>query len=422
MGFFDAINRAFFNLTYNPEASKAYDEQSEKAAGAVEDIKKQIKSYRDARDSLLSSNKASDYFATNSLARITEWENWLEKNGSLASGDYTAKSTEMKAQWESVYNINPIVLQMQRIPGFIDLFLKDKDTKIPTAEKTELTKLKEAAQKFNDSITTKTPAEILAKRDDYNRQFGEIQKKIPENFEDLKEGFESEPQLTLLQGIDEQYFNDYKNRVEQKELADENTFKPTRVVSRTLDYFGQGMSVAWPWFFGVILAIIVANDMIGRAPLYRVFFFVWTILLSKFGFIPFFPYLLFFYYLYRSFTAINWGNVFTFEPTGPRMDYMKAPVLFAFLPLIQGKKDQSVPWYMRLVYYDANDYGGLPDKKRVAYEMAAADAVGKILDASMLGLDNVTFESMMCELKSAMLGIQKTNFQDVVQALKGLTV
>jgi len=422
MGFFDAINRAFFNLTYNEKASQAYDEQNEKAAGAVEDIKKQIQKYREARDALLASNKASDYFSSNSLARITEWENWLETNGGLASGDYTAKSTEMKTQWESLYNINHIVLEMQRIPGFIDLFLKDKDTKVPSAQKQELIKLKETAQKFYDSMTNKTPAEILAKRDEYNRQFMDIQKKIPENFEDLKEGYESTPQLTLLQGIDETYYNDYKNKVEQKELADENTFKPSRIVSRTTQYFGQGFSIVWPYFFGLIFAMIVANDMIGRAAPYRIFFFLWTFLLFQISLVPGISYMIFFYYLYRAFSAVNWGNVFTLNPTGPRMDYLKAPVLFSFLPIFQGTKDQVIPWYLRLFHYDANDYGGLADKKRIAYEMAAAAAVGKTLDPSMLGLDSVTFENMVCELKSAMLGIQKTNFQDVVIALKGLTV
>ena len=96
MGFLESINRAFFNLTYNEKASQAYDEQSEKAAGAVEDVKKQIQGYRNQREKLVAADKATEYYATNSLARITEWENWLEKNGGLASGDYTQKSTEMK--------------------------------------------------------------------------------------------------------------------------------------------------------------------------------------------------------------------------------------------------------------------------------------------------------------------------------------
>ena len=420
MGFLDAINRAFFNLTYNEKASQAYDDQNKKAAGAVEDIKKEIQWYRETRDKIIASNKASDYFSSNSLLMITEYEKWVSNNGGLAEGDYTAKSTQIKTIWASLYNTNDIVFQMQRIPRFIDLFIKDKDTKIPAPQKEELIKLRDDAQKYYDSINTKQPADILAKRDEYNRRFDEIQKKIPENFEDLKEGYQSSPQLTLLQGINETTFNDYKNRVEQKERAEENTFQPKRILSRTKEYFGQAFSFTWPYFFSIIFAMLVANDMIGRKPQYRIFFFLWTYLLCQN--IPGMTYLIFFYYLYRAFAAVNWGNVFTFNPTGPRMDYLKAPVLFAFLPIFEGSKDQVIPWYLRLFHFDTNDYGELPKKKRIAYEMAAAAAVGKTLDPSALGLDNVTFDAMVCELKSAMLGIEKTNFEDVVKALKGLTV
>lgn len=420
MGFLDAINRAFFNLTYNEKASQAYDDQSKKAAGAVEDIKKEIQWYRKTRDDIIASNKASDYFASNSMAMITEYEKWVSNNGGLAEGDYAAKSTEVKTKWAVLYNTNDIVFQMQRIPGFIDLFMKDKDTKIPAAQKNELIQLRDDAQKYYNSINTKEAADILAKRDEYNRKFDEIQRKIPENFEDLKEGYQSTPQLSLLQGINATTYNDYKNRVEQKERAEENTFQPKRIFSRTGQYFSQGFSVVWPYFFSLIFAMLVANDMIGRKALYRIFFFVWTYLVCQN--IPGMSTLIFFYYLYRAFAAVNWGNVFTFNPTGPRMDYLKAPVLFAFLPIFEGTKDQAVPWYLRLFYFDTNDYGELPKKKRIAYEMAAAAAVGKTLDGSALGLDDVTFENMVCELKSAMLGIEKTNFQDVLQALKGLTV
>jgi hypothetical protein len=420
MGFLESINRAFFNLTYNEKASQAYDEQNEKAAGAVEDIKKQIQGYRNERDKLVAADKATEYYATNSLARLTEWENWLEKNGGLAAGDYTQKSTEMKTQWESISGANKVVQEVERIPAFLDLFVKDKELSIPTAQKQEIAKLKQDAEKYISKINNQTPAEIIAKRDSFNTQFMDIQKKIPENFEDLKEGFEaSGTQMTLLQGIDETQFNDYRNRVEQKELAEEDTFKPKRLLSRTFDYFGQGIGIVWRYLFGFLFAMIVANDMIGRAIPYRIFFFIWTFLLFQFSLIPGFPILMLLYYMYRTFVAVNWGNVFSFNPTGPRMDYMKAPVLFAVLPILEGAKDSVIPWYLSILHYDANLYGGLAEKKKIAYEVAAADAVGKKLDASMFGIDGATFDDMVCNLKSAILGFQKTTLQDALESLKG---
>jgi hypothetical protein len=419
MGFFESINRAFFNLTYNEKASQAYDEQNEKAVGAVEDIKKQIQRYRDARDRLVGSNQATDYYATNSLARITEWENWIGKNGGLAAGDYTQKSTEMKLQWESITNANRIVQDVERIPAFLDLFLKDKELKLPNAQKQEVLKLKQESEDYIKKINKQTPADIVAKRDSFNTQFMEIQKKIPENFEDLKEGFQTtDSQVTLLQGIDPTFFNDYKNRVEQKELSEEDTFRPSRLFSRTLEYFGQGFGMVWPYFFGTIFAMIVANDMIGRSPWIRLFFFLWTFLLFQFSLVPGLTIMIFVYYLYRAFAAVNWGNVFTLTPTGPRMDYMKAPVLFAILPLIQGAKTSTIPWYLSIIHYDVNLYGGLAEKKKFAYEMAAAEAVGKQLDPSLFNMDVGKFDATVSELKSALLGIEKETLRTALDSLK----
>lgn len=419
MGFLESINRAFFNLTYNEKASQAYDEQNQKAAGAVEDIKKQIQGYRDARDKLIAADKATDYYSTNSLARITEWENWLGKNGGLAAGDYTQKSTEMKTQWESITSANKVVQEVERIPAFLDLFMKDKELKIPTAQKKEVTKLKEDTEKYIKNINKQTPAEIIAKRDSFNTQFMEIQKKIPENFEDLKEGFvTSDQQLTLLLGISEVFFNDYKNKVEQNELAQEDTFDVKRLTRYVQEFFGLGLSAVWPYVLGFIFAMIVANDMIGRAAPYRIFFFLWTFIMFQASLIPGFPILILLYYFYRAFVGINWGNVFTLNPSGPRVDYMKMPVLFAILPIFEGAKTKTIPWYASIVHYDANSYGGLAEKKRIAYEMEAAEAVGKTLDASMFHMDVGTFAEMMSSLKSSLLGFQKSTLRDSLDALK----
>jgi hypothetical protein len=419
MGFVESINRAFFNMTYNEKASQAYDEQNQKAATAVDDIKKQIQGYRDARDRLLASNKATGYFSTNSLARITEWENWLGKNGGLAAGDYTAKSTEMKTQWDSIYNSNKIVQEMERIPSFLELFMKDKEGKIPAEQKKELIKLKEESEKYLKNMNTQTPAELLAKRDDYNRQFMEIQKKIPENFEDLKEGYESEPspQATLFSGIEENNYNDYKNQVEQKEQAEEDTFKPSRILTRASDYFSTLFSALWRWVVGVIFAIIVANDMIGRPFYYRIFYAFYTIVLCQYFMIPgVIPVVLFLYYIVRVIQAIIPENFFSFDPQGPRMNYLSAPVLFNVLPLMEASKTQVIPWWISIITYDPNLYGGLAAKKRIAYEMEAAELVGK----KVSGLNEATLNEILCELKSAVLGIEKDKFTNVITSLKAL--
>jgi hypothetical protein len=422
MGIGETINRALFNLTYDEKASQAYDEQSTKAAGAVEELKKQIQGYRTTREKIIGAGESTDYFSTNSIARITEWENWLEKNSGAAEGDYTKKSTEMKTQWDGILNINKVVKEMARVEPFLDLYLKDKDTKIPTAQKREIEALKEEAKKYYDKIVNQTPADILAKRDEFNRKFEEIQKQIPENFEDLKEPYQNVSQTppNLLAGIQQDNFNRYQTSVEKKEVVDETTFSVSRLVSRIVEYATKGFGIGWPYFFGIVFAMIVANDAIGRAVPYRLFYAFFMFLLFQVSLIPGFPILVLFYYLYRAFVAINWGNVFSLNPAGPRLDLLKAPVLFAFLPIFEGGADEQVPWYMSIFKYDVNRYGGLAKQKQMAYEMNAAKLVGKTLDPSSFGLDEKTFNQILCDMKSILSGTS-TSFSDTFKSLKALT-
>ncbi len=419
MGIFDGINRALFNLTYNEQASKAYDEQNEKAATAVEDLKKQIDGYRQRREKIIGAGESTDYFSSNSIARITEWENWLQKNGGLAEGDYTKKSTDMKTQWESLININEPVKEMGRIGEFITLYIKDKELKIPSAQKQELEDLKAQAEKYFKNIVKQTPADILKKREEFNQKFTQIQKKIPENFEDLKEPFEDAipTPASLLGGITEDAFNRYKAQVLQRDQAEAGSFSVTRLFQRAFLYFMQAFAIIYPFFFGIVFGMIAANDAIGRPAPYRVFYFIFMIILFYGSVIPGFKFIVVFYYLYRAISALNWGNLFSMNPQGPRMDYMQAPVLFTFLPIYEAKEGDAIPWFMWPWQYSASAYDGLAKKKMMAYEMNAAKLVGKTLDPSIFGMDSKTFNQVICELKSVLLQSDKDKKDDAMSPL-----
>lgn len=419
MGFLDNLNRAFFSLTYNPEASKAYDEQNQKAAGAVDELKDQVKGYRKTREKIIGEGKASDYFKTNSIARITEWENWIEKNAGLAAGDYSRKSTEMKTQWDGILNINVIVSDMGRIPEFLDLFLKDKDMKIPTPQKDEIKKLKADAEKYFAKINKETPADILQKREEFAKRFDDIQKKIPENFEDINNSAEvANAALDLAIAIQEAQLDRYKQAIENKEAADETTFQWKRLFDRSFDYFAFGFTTAWPYVFGTVFAMIVANDAIGRTPIMRFFYFAFIFLNFTFNMLPgnFIPYVIMAYYiLYRVPNAVNFSNIVESlkgKSAGPWLDYMKAPVLFGFLPVMEAEPDEPVFWMLRLFKYSPSDYDGLAKKKKNAYLESCAKLVGKKYSEVR------TLDQVMCDLKSALLNSPKDPFAEAVTALK----
>lgn len=406
MGFFESINRAFFNLTYNEKASQAYDEQNEKAVSAVEGIKNQIDGYRSTREKIIGAGESTDYFSTNSINRITEWENWLSKNGGLAAGDYTKKSTEMKTQWSSLLNVNKVVKQMSRVAPFLDLYMKDKGTKIPAEQKKEIEALKKEAETYYNTIVKQTPADIVAKRDEFNRKFEAIQKKIPENFQDINTTTNEDfiAALNLLNAIDEENFNRYKSQVENKELAEQDIFSISRLLQRAIGLFFSGLSMVQNYFFGLILSILIMNDAIGRPVKYRIFYGIWMIIMCTIGIIPSFPWIALAYYIYRAISAISFTN------EGFKMDYVSAPILFALIPLFEG---DSIANNFPLFSYNPMWYDGAVAKKRRLYEEDAAARVGKTL-----GIIETTLDKALCDMKSAVLDVGSVTLSDAVEGLK----
>lgn len=385
MGFLESINRAFFTLTYNQQANQAYDEQNAKAAGAVEDLRRIIQGYRATREKIIGAGESTEYFTSNSLLRITEWEKWLEANAGLAAGDYSKKETEMKVQWESLLNVNPIVKEMSRVSKFIGLYLKDKGTKIPSDQRKQLVALESDAEAYYSTIIKRSPPDILAKRDTFAKRFDQIQKEIPETFVDLQEPYENVPEApaNLIQGINDARFRDYEAQVEKKELAEQNTFKFKRLWTNSTEFAQKGFWKVWPFTMGTIFAMIVANDAIGRPWFYRLYFFCFTFFLCTVGSIPIFGFaqsifviysyaiqaLLFVYYLYRAIMAFV-------SSTDGAVDWMSIPILFTFLPLSERNPDEEMPFYKYFYKYDGTLYGGLAKKKQDAYEVQSAAMVG----------------------------------------------
>ncbi len=142
--------------------------------------------------------------------------------------------------------------------------------------------------------------------------------------------------------------------------------------------------------------------------------------LFNYSMVPGFWILVILYYLYRAFKAVNWGNVFTLKPQGPRMDYLLAPVLFAFLPIFEGDANEVVPWYYSIFKYDVNAYDGLAKKKRMAYEINAARLVGKKLDPALYGLDDKSFNQILCDLKSVLINEPTNAIEEALNNVKAI--
>lgn len=405
--FFSAIDRTVFNLTYNEQANQAYNEQAEQAAQAVEDVKRQVNGYRTKRDQMIAAKEASDYFSQNTITRLNEWDTWVQNNGSLPAADYTAKSTEIKSQWEGLLGVNTTVLELTRAPFFLDLYIQARYTELTTAVKNDIATLKKSIEDFLTGINTKTPLEITTKLEEFSQRYTEIQRKLPE-FQNADTANNADL-LILTTMIQMEQFNAYKAKVENQIAADENSFSWQKLFYQTGDYFGMGWNTVYPYIFGIIFGMIVANDMIGRSPGMRMYYFVMTILIFLFA--PFgFSWIIPAYYFIRGIKGLMESD--------QTARYMQLPVLFAVLPLVEAKPGERI--WNRVFYYDPTMYNGLAMKKRIEYEKSAAELVGKTVDGSAFGLDAKTFDDIICELKSVLLDVPQNKFTDVINALKKL--
>lgn len=206
----DTINRVLFNLTYNEKAEKAYDDKRKNSETEIQKLQGVINNYRKQRDLMVSDGKASDYVSFNAARLCTEWENWLQKNANLPEGDYVVKKTEMKTTWDILMNINTIAIEMSRISSFLDFFIKDKGEKITIEQKKEIEKLGEDANKYYLSMNSKSPADIVAMRDEYNTRLGKILKSLDPNVMMAKDP------KSLLQGINGAFYENYLGDVKKK--------------------------------------------------------------------------------------------------------------------------------------------------------------------------------------------------------------
>ncbi len=401
MGFFESMNRAFFNLTYNEKAEKAYEEQTEKAVTAVSGIKEQIDGYRATRDKIISEGQSTDYFSTNGIKRITEWENWLSKNGGLAAGDYTTKSTEMKTQWESLMKVNKTVKQLGRVSPLLQLYLKDREFSIPVEQKKQIDDLKKEAETYYNKIVNKTPADIVAKLEEFSSRFDAIQKKIPENAEDASKYIE------LLSYTEEENFKRYEGQVNNKEAAEEENFNLKRLYFRTYDIFFGNVQYVLRYALTGILVVLIMNDAIARPLQYRIFYGIWMAILCLFSFIPLFDIMALLYYIGRGFWALNFKE---FSTKGIQVDYVSAPVLFALFPLFE---TTTVMDNIPIFWYNPNRYNNLIDRKRQAYEETAAKKIGKFVEKVQEVVSSPKLQEAIENLKET-----GQTFQGAIQSLQ----
>lgn len=354
----NTLNKTLFTLTYNEQADKAYNEQLKASEKSVEAIKQLIEQYRKERDLMIKKDTGSDYYLFKSDVYITEWSKWIQKNSNLSEGDYAAKKTEMKSNWDDLGNVNQMAIEMERIPNFIEYYIRDKQEKLSLDQRKAFEKLIASVKKYLETMNKQAPADIISKRDDFNTEFGKILKTIDDSIKSP-----NDPK-SLLQGISNDFYNTFVEKVKVKEKAQEKEFSMKRGFNTAKENTLYFLSLSFQIFFAFILAVIVANDFIGRPPVYRVFFFIFTfIVLSLIPLIP--TVLLGCYYLFRVFTGTS-------------------PVIFSVLPLIPTVLKEGEKGSFFSFTFNVFKKGNVAMDKELEYYTEAAKAVAKPMSPEIL--------------------------------------
>ncbi len=201
-------------------------------------------------------------------------------------------------------------------------------------------------------MNTKGPADILSSRGNYKTRFGQILKAF-----DPSVLTPSDPK-SLLQGINEVFYENYLGVVKKKERVEQNTFSLKRGTNTTKEYTYYFIEITIRIVFGLIFAVIVANDVIGRPSIFRVYFFIFTFLFIYI--IPFSYVFAFLYYLYRYFTGTS-------------------PVIFSMLPLYPKEYGSDVKPSFFSFYFDAHKKDDFAMSQEFEYFSSLAKKVEQTL-------------------------------------------
>lgn len=353
----NTVNKTLFTLTYNEQADKAYNDQLKAAEKSVQAIKNKIEEFRKQREIMIRNNTASDYYAFNSDQYLTEWSNWIQKNANLSEGDYAAKQTEIKTKWEALTNINQMAIEMGRIPTFLDFYIKDKMDNLTSEQKKNIEKLRDTAKTYFEKMNKQSPADIISKRDEFNTQFSIILKSIDEKFKSP-----NDPK-SLLQAINNEFYNNFVEKVKQREKANESQFSVKRGLNTAKEYTFFFVSWSLQLFFAFVFAIIITNDNIGRPSVYRTYFFIFTLIL--FFIYPYSYVIGILYYIFRLMSGT-------------------APVLFSMLPIHPKEYEEGVKPNFFSFNFDVHKKEDYAIKKELEYFTSLAEAVKQPMSLSIL--------------------------------------
>jgi hypothetical protein len=201
-------------------------------------------------------------------------------------------------------------------------------------------------------MNEQSPADIVAKRDEFNNRFGAILKKL-----DPSILLANDPK-SLLQGINTEFYEKYVGQVKKREEVQQNTFSLKRGWNTTKEYTSYFVYQTLQLFFAFLFAVIVANDVIGRPPIFRAYFFIFT-----FFVIFIYPYayiVAILYYLFRFFNGTS-------------------PLLFSVLPLYPKEFGPDDKRSFFTFFFDVHKKEDYAITKEFNYYKSLAETIGSSL-------------------------------------------
>lgn len=344
------------SATYNPEAEKAAAEDRKKAMEAREIITQVLDNTetnvnRQAQEMNLPQGTVDKFMKV-----IETQRKFLIDNPDLTSEEYTEKGKQFQKE------IGDAFMKLFTIGAWVNA-IEYMGLKLQEAEANKLYKredqnalqaLYEEADSFLKKADSKTIAEIIKFTDQWTKKYIPLEQKT--KFD--------------LKGATPQVIAELRARLETKKAVEDKKFNFKRFLGRIGATASTVVNSLLYITFALVIAMLAANDAVGREPMYRVLYFFYALIFAP---------LVGIYYLYRWFKGT-------------------APKIYTLLPYSHVRAETTIGRFFKFPFYWQEDK---PARDLVvAFMTASAEAVGKTFDPKSLGSLGQQVETVAENLKN----------------------
>lgn len=352
-----SLSTSVRSATYNPEAEKALQEERAKANKAKSEIRAKLREFSASLSDWQGKNpNAPQQLLKPMKDSLGEEEAFLTANPELTEQEYKDRFQQFVEKWAKNYGRLDYVTKLVQAETVYSLGIRDALSKnqLTSSKQKELEAKLQELKDYIAKTDKKELEEIRPFAETWTKDYLELVKKTGVDA--------SSPQAKNPKEMEQQ--------IKAREEAENKKFSFKRFFSRVTGTATTVVNALLYVTFALVMAMLAANDAIGREPMYRVLYFFYGFIFAPF---------LAFYYLYRWYKGT-------------------APKIYTLLPYSQTPAETSLGRFFKFPFYWKEDK---PARDlMVQFLTQSAEAVGKTFDPTSLGSLGQQVEKVAENLKN----------------------